>query len=1136
MYALLARRGRCVAAAIAFLAVESAGAQPPAPLPLATNFAQLRRLTDSGHAVECEVHIQGKVCAVSVEKRVIALQDDSGAAVIEMDYQAPSLVPGQTISLQASRCAVIRRGLDLALGPVPVVENDGWHAMEEKTGTVQLDAGKNPIRLDWFNHKNPYGLSVELEGPGTPRQPVASGSLFRKDATSPGLDYRAFEGDWFMLPDLSRLPPVKEGATTNFDLHASTREEYVGLQFSGWLDVPRAGLYTFYVRSDDGSRLYVGTGAGGLIPVSAGQPPEPRPMPANTTLSDDEEFQWTSAEGTVSYVGDHEDSVELELHTTAGGPLCVDMADEAGLPRVLLLGSRVHVNGVCRSAFGADGRKAFGLLSVVSGHDVRILEVSPGAWASVPAESVMSLLTKPEKTVVRVVGRFRRAEDARAMWFEDASGSVRVDLGNRPQPRPESEMELLGTCEREGTNAILHCVVWRKKAVSNAQIEPRPVLATVREVQSLKREDAAKGQPVRFRGVVTSASPFFMYSGMVIQDSTRGIFVNYNNKNNSPDFVMPQVGEFWEVEGITQQGDFAPSVAATKLTRLGVGVPPNPILPTWDQLMNGSLDAQYVELEGIVTEVDAESSVTLLTRAGRVAVMLQEADHKLFAGYENTLVRVRGCLLAVWDPDSHQLKVGEVKMHNVSICRSPLVPDDESGAVPQKTISELLQFDLRASVLQRIRVKGQVISQREREGFLMDGGNGMRFIAKTQMHLKPGDSVEVTGYPEMGGPSPLLRESAVHVLGNEPLPMPKVLSAEDMLDRSNDSTLVRVEGTLVNLHYAKGDLVLEMQAGLRPFQAHLESGRNVAAVLRHGSRLALAGVYVGSGGSGPAGQGIDSFEVLMHAPSDIVVLAQPPWWTLKMLFTALGVMTLILLGAMLWVRTLRQRVEAQTKIIHEKVQREATLEERTRIARELHDTLEQALAGISLQLKGLTAMWMSAPAEARRIIDMARSMVRHGQDEARRTVCNLRQLAFEDLDLPTAFSQMAGQMSDGSQRSVEVRIVGTPAALPTKLESHLLRIGQEATTNALKHAGALHIRLELRYDQNSVQLAVSDDGCGFDARSAAPSDAGHFGLLGMRERAEKIGGRLKITSDAGTGTVVEVLVPLPGTDSTPVKT
>lgn len=350
---------------------------------------------------------------------------------------------------------------------------------------------------------------------------------------------------------------------------------------------------------------------------------------------------------------------------------------------------------------------------------------------------------------------------------------------------------------------------------------------------------------------------------------------------------------------------------------------------------------------------------------------------------------------------------------------------------------------------------------------------------------------------------------------------------------------VSAEKRVVALQDDSGAAVIDMDSkapSLVPGQI-ISLRASKCAVIRRGLDLAPGPVPVvdSNGWHGAAGQGIDSFEVLIHSPLAIVVLAQPPL-TRKTLFTALGLMTMILLGAMLWVWTLRRRVEAQTTIIREKVQREATLEERTRIARELHDTLEQALAGISLQLKGLTATWTSAPAEARQIIDMARSMVRHGQDEARRTVCNLRQLAFDGSDLPTALSKMASQMGDGPQPSIEVRIAGTPAALPAKLESHLLRIGQEATTNALKHAGASHIRLELRYDKNSVQLAVSDDGRGFDAQSAGPSDAGHFGLLGMRERAEKIGGQLKITSDARTGTVVEVFVPLPGAGSSPLDT
>ena len=167
------------------------------------------------------------------------------------------------------------------------------------------------------------------------------------------------------------------------------------------------------------------------------------------------------------------------------------------------------------------------------------------------------------------------------------------------------------------------------------------------------------------------------------------------------------------------------------------------------------------------------------------------------------------------------------------------------------------------------------------------------------------------------------------------------------------------------------------------------------------------------------------------------------------------------------------------------------------------------------------------PAESLRILEMARSMVRHGQDEARRTVRNLRVFALEQGDLPAALAELAAQSRDGLRLDIEARVTGAPQPLPPKVESHLLRIGQEATTNAIKHARAKTIRLELGYDGGLVRLLIRDDGCGFDAERAAPSEAGHFGLLGMRERAEKIGGTLTILSAPGKGTTIQVTVPLP---------
>jgi signal transduction histidine kinase len=196
--------------------------------------------------------------------------------------------------------------------------------------------------------------------------------------------------------------------------------------------------------------------------------------------------------------------------------------------------------------------------------------------------------------------------------------------------------------------------------------------------------------------------------------------------------------------------------------------------------------------------------------------------------------------------------------------------------------------------------------------------------------------------------------------------------------------------------------------------------------------------------------------------------------------------------------------------------------------------LEQALVGTSLQLNALAGSVPEMSPASSRILEMARSMVRHGQEEARRTIRNLRLLALEKCDLPTALAELADRSRNGLPTDVKASVTGVPRPLPGKVESHLLRISQEATTNAVKHARAKAVHLELDYQESLVRLSIRDDGCGFDAAHASASEAGHFGLLGMRERAEKIAGSLKIISAPGEGTTIQVTVPL--TRSTPGST
>jgi len=202
------------------------------------------------------------------------------------------------------------------------------------------------------------------------------------------------------------------------------------------------------------------------------------------------------------------------------------------------------------------------------------------------------------------------------------------------------------------------------------------------------------------------------------------------------------------------------------------------------------------------------------------------------------------------------------------------------------------------------------------------------------------------------------------------------------------------------------------------------------------------------------------------------------------------------------------------------------LDERARLAREIHDTLAQGFVGISSQLDAVALTLDGRLDVARKHLDLARKMARHSLTEARRSVMDLRASALEGQNLPAALSQAARQWTAGSPVAVHIDVDGPNRKLPEEMEQHLLRIAQEAVTNTVKHARANEIRIRLAMNNGTVKLVVTDDGEGFEQTEAFSSAGGHFGLLGMRERAERLGGALQLHSEPGEGTEVEVTVPL----------
>ena len=205
----------------------------------------------------------------------------------------------------------------------------------------------------------------------------------------------------------------------------------------------------------------------------------------------------------------------------------------------------------------------------------------------------------------------------------------------------------------------------------------------------------------------------------------------------------------------------------------------------------------------------------------------------------------------------------------------------------------------------------------------------------------------------------------------------------------------------------------------------------------------------------------------------------------------------------------------------------AVLAERNRIAREFHDTLAQNLVGLGFQLDAVIDSIGDAPEQeaARRAIGDARKLARQCLSETRRSLLDLRPEILERTDLASAITGVAAQMRESSGICITAVISGDARRLEAAIEQHLLRIAQEALTNAVRHSGAQKIEVLLRFNDDAVELSIVDDGTG--PRSMTDSGPLRLGFVGIRERAAEIGGLVTVTGSSDRGLSLRVEVPTP---------
>ncbi len=203
----------------------------------------------------------------------------------------------------------------------------------------------------------------------------------------------------------------------------------------------------------------------------------------------------------------------------------------------------------------------------------------------------------------------------------------------------------------------------------------------------------------------------------------------------------------------------------------------------------------------------------------------------------------------------------------------------------------------------------------------------------------------------------------------------------------------------------------------------------------------------------------------------------------------------------------------------------ATWEERQRIARELHDTLEQDLMGVTLLLDSTAERLHANPASATEQLAIARQLLRRSREESRSTIRDLRSVALEQLGLPATLDETLRPIAAAAGLGFALEVSGEPRRLAATAENHLLRIAHEGVSNAVKHAHATHVAIRLAYERESIALEIHDDGQG-GADGGARGNG--FGLQGVRERVNKLAGTLRFESPAGAGTRLHITAPAPG--------
>ena len=586
---------------------------------------------------------------------------------------------------------------------------------------------------------------------------------------------------------------------------------------------------------------------------------------------------------------------------------------------------------------------------------------------------------------------------------------------------------------------------------------------------------------------------------------------------------------------------------------LGKGDAPKPLPITAAQLSDVSIDSRLVSTSGIVSdivtdEIDPRWKFVLFRSTSGPFVAAVSAEKEPLERLVGAEVLATGVANILPYVGRRRFMIPQllVQSENEFSIVTP-APDDPFSApkirndatienLRHQSVAEVASMGLR-------RVDGRVLAVAAGRRILLrtEGGQLCGAILSDVLPPQCGDAIAVAGFPETDLFKLNLNRAVWNLLSAEesasiklaeedtvPTPLADDFDMEIVL-RDRSGSLVTLHGTIVESpsDESRADTTMILSCGGRVIPVDFWSCQGAVYDLPLGSEIEVTGVVlVNTGNWNPLDPfpRISGFTLVPRSDRDVRVMRTPSWWTARRLAFVVAALFALIVFFSIYNRILaavvRRRSRQLLKSEVAKIESDLRIDERTRLATEIHDAISQTLTGVSFQIDAAAKTLPTDTSASARFLAVARRTLLSCREELRRCIWDLRSNTLGMDDFSEAVEKTVRQGTGDAKLSVRFAI--RREQLSDTTAHAILCVVRELALNAARHGKASNIKIAGSLDNDGIKLSVADDGCGFDPAARPGPAEGHFGLQGAKERLSAIGGTMHIESSPGAGTKVTV--------------